>query len=122
MWVGIATLFLLATGLWNYLQIIWTHEKLAPSYHMIAGLKILAGLALFGLAALLAGRSAAAESLRRRMHFWLTVCLLLGVITVALGSVLRSYPRTRKVSSLEDAAPIAASDASRLNRPPDAGD
>lgn len=94
-WVGIATLLLLATGLWNYLQVIKMHERMASSYHMLAGLKMLAGLAMFALAAILAGRSPAAEALRQRMRFWLSVCLLLGLIVVLLGSVLRSYPHTR---------------------------
>ena len=51
-WVGIATLLLLATGLFNYLQIIRQNERMASSYHMIAGMKMLAGIALFFLAAL----------------------------------------------------------------------
>jgi uncharacterized membrane protein len=99
MWVGIATLLLLVTGLWNYLQLIRMHEKLAPSYHMIAGIKILIGFAVFLLAALLAGRSAAARSLRQKFRFWLTACLILGLMTVVLGSVLRSYPRTHKLDA-----------------------
>ena len=99
MWVGIATLLLLVTGLWNYLQIIRMHEKLSPSYHMLAGLKILAGLALFFLAALLAGRSAAAQTLRQKFRVWLTTCLILGIVTVVLGSVLRTYPRIQKVDA-----------------------
>jgi uncharacterized membrane protein len=99
MWVGIATLLLLATGLWNYLQVIKTYERMASSYHMIAGLKMLAGLTVFALAALLAGRSAAAEAMRQRMRFWLTVCLVLGILTVALGSVLRTYPHAPKVDA-----------------------
>jgi uncharacterized membrane protein len=99
MWVGIATLLLLATGFWNYWQMIRMHEKLASSYHMIAGIKILVGLAVFFLAALLAGRSAAAQMIRQKSRTWLTVCLILAVLTVALGSVLRSYPRISKVDS-----------------------
>jgi uncharacterized membrane protein len=99
MWVGIATLLLLVTGLWNYSQMIQMHEKLASSYHMIAGIKMLVGLALFFLAALLAGRSAAAQRLRQKMRFWLTVCLILGILTVALGSVLRTYPRIPKIDA-----------------------
>jgi uncharacterized membrane protein len=97
MWVGIATLLLLVTGIWNYLQMRGMHEKLASSYHMIAGIKMLLGVALFFLAALLAGRTVAAQSLRRRMRFWLTMCLILGILTVALGSVLRAYPRVKRV-------------------------
>jgi uncharacterized membrane protein len=98
-WVGIATLLLLVTGLANYLYIIRSHERLASSYHMIAGMKMLSGIALFLLAALVAGRSPAAATIRQRMRFWLNVALLLGIITVALGSVLRTYPRTPKVDA-----------------------
>jgi uncharacterized membrane protein len=99
MWVGVATLLLLVTGLWNYMQIIKTHERMASSYHMLAGMKMLAGLALFGLAAVLAGRSPAAETLRQRMRLWLNVCLVLGIASVVLGSVLRSYPHTLKIDA-----------------------
>jgi uncharacterized membrane protein len=98
-WVGIATLLLIATGLWNYMQIIKTHERMASSYHMLAGLKMLAGIALFALAALVAGRTATAETLRQRMRYWLSVCLLLGIATIAIGSVLRSYPHTRRIDA-----------------------
>jgi uncharacterized membrane protein len=107
MWVGIATMLLLVTGLWNYMQMIKMHEKLASSYHMVAGLKMLAGIALFLLAALVAGRSPVAETMRPRMRFWLNVCLFLGVITVVLGSVLRTYPRTPKVDAQVPATLIA---------------
>jgi uncharacterized membrane protein len=99
MWVGVASLLLIVTGLWNYMQIIKTNERMASSYHMMAGLKMLSGLALFGLAAVLAGRSPAAETLRQRMRLWLNVCLILGVVTVILGSVLRSYPHVPKVDA-----------------------
>jgi uncharacterized membrane protein len=113
MWVGVATLLLLVTGVWNYLQIIKMHERMASSYHMIAGLKMLSGLALFGLAALLAGRTAAAQTLRGRMRFWLNVCLLVGVITVVLGSVLRPYPRSPKVDAGGPPVLIAPSNTPR---------
>jgi uncharacterized membrane protein len=111
-WVGIATLLLIATGLWNYLQIIRINERMPPSYHMIAGIKMLAGLTLFFLAALVAGRSAAAEALRGRMRFWLNVCLAIGIITVALGSVLRTYPRYPKLDPREAPMLIAPSNTS----------
>jgi uncharacterized membrane protein len=94
-WVGIATLALIATGVFNYLEIRSAYD-LATSYHMIAGIKILLALVLIFLASLLAGRSAAANQLRQRMKFWLSVCLIVGIVTVILGSVLRSYPHTPK--------------------------
>jgi uncharacterized membrane protein len=98
-WVGIATALLLITGIWNYLQIIQQHEKLASPYHMMAGLKMLAAIALFLLAALLAGRTAAAEAIREKWRLWLNVCVILGVVTVILGSVLRSIPHKPKIDA-----------------------
>lgn len=98
-WVGIATALLLITGLFNYVLIMKQHERLASSYHMIAGLKMLAAIAVFLLAALLAGRTATADALREKWRMWLGVCLVLGLVTVILGSVLRTYPRTRKADA-----------------------
>lgn len=95
-WVGITTALLLATGLLNYVLMIKQHEKLATSYHMLVGMKMLVALVVFMLASLLAGRTAAADSLRQKWRMWLTLCLLLAILTVAFGSVLRTYPRTKK--------------------------
>jgi uncharacterized membrane protein len=94
-WVGIATLVLIVTGFFNYIEIVNANDLVA-SYHMMVGIKILVALMLIFLASLLAGRSALADQLRERMKFWLGVCLLLGILVVILGSVLRSYPHTPK--------------------------
>jgi uncharacterized membrane protein len=96
-WVGIATALLIFTGFFNYIMMIKQHERLASSYHMVAGLKMIAGFAVFALAALLAGRTSIADALREKWRMWLTTCLILGIATVMLGSFLRTYPRTRKV-------------------------
>lgn len=95
-WVGITTALLLATGVLNYVLITKQHERLASSYHMLIGMKMLLALAVFLLAALLAGRTAMADSLRQRWRTWLSLCLLLAIVTAAFGSVLRTYPRARK--------------------------
>jgi hypothetical protein len=95
MWVGIATLVLIITGLWNYWQVIREYEKMAASYHMLAGIKMLLALLVFFLAAVLAGKSAVAEQLRQKMKFWLGLCLVVAIAVVILGSVLRSYPHTK---------------------------
>jgi uncharacterized membrane protein len=97
MWIGIATLLLLVTGLWNFVYIVKSNERMGPSYHMIFGLKFLAGLALFLLAALVAGRSVAAEVVREKMRMWVSICLALGILAAALGSVLRTYPHNPKI-------------------------
>jgi uncharacterized membrane protein len=94
-WIGIATLLLLVTGFYNYIEMSKTYE-LAASYHMIVGIKILLSLVLIFLASLLAGRSTMADQLRQRMTFWLGICLMLGILVVVIGSVLRSYPHTLK--------------------------
>ncbi len=97
-WVGIATALLLITGIWNYIQMSKL-DALATSYHMIIGLKMLAAIAVFLLAALLAGRTAVADSIRQNWRLWLNICLLLGIVAVILGSVLRSFPHNPKTNA-----------------------
>src|SRR4051812_12674543 len=99
-WVGIATAILLFTGFWNYVQFSRTYD-LPKTYHMVLGFKILAAIAVFLLAALLAGRTNAVEAIRQKWRLWINVCLLLAVITVIIGSVLRTYPHNRKVDAAE---------------------
>ena len=99
MWVGIASLLLIVTGLYNYLNIAKSYERMAASDHILAGIKMLLGLALLFLAALLAGRSGTAERFRQRMKVWLNVCLLIGLAVVALGSALRAYPHSPKAQT-----------------------
>ncbi len=97
-WIGIASLLLLVTGLWNFIVMVKLNQ-LHWSYHMLGTLKIVLGLALMFLAALLTGRSAAAESIRQKWRLWLGVTLILGIIVVAAGSLMRTYPRTPKLDS-----------------------
>jgi uncharacterized membrane protein len=94
-WVGIATLVLLVTGLFNFVTIIKANQ-IATSYHMLGGIKILVALVIFFFAAALAGRTALAERFRANMKFWLTVTMLIGLVIVMIGSVMRSYPREPK--------------------------
>lgn len=107
-WVGIATALLLITGFYNYIMIIKQNERLASSYHMVAGMKILLAAVVFLLAAFLAGRTAVADAMRQKWRTWLILTLILGIITVGMGSFLRTYPRTKK------GAPAAAP---QLNAP-----
>jgi uncharacterized membrane protein len=97
-WVGIASAFLLVTGLWNFVSMV-TANKLHFTYHILGTLKILLALALMMLAALLAGRTAAADAIRRNWRRWLVITLLIGVITVTVGSIMRTYPRTPKIDT-----------------------
>src|SRR5215211_7638515 len=99
-WVGIATALLLFTGFWNYVEFSRTYD-LPKTYHMVLGFKILAAIAVFLLSALLAGRTNAADAIRQKWRPWINVCLFLAVITVVIGSVLRTYPHNRKVDAVE---------------------
>jgi hypothetical protein len=110
MWTGIAALLLLVTGLWNFIYTVKQNE-LHWSYHVLGTVKIALGLALMILAALLAGRSAAAESIRAKLRFWLSVALLLGILLVMVGSVMRSFPRTLKIEAPNGPQLIAPANA-----------
>jgi hypothetical protein len=68
---------------------------------MLAGIKILLSLALFVLAALLAGRTPLAERLREKFYFWLTTAVLIGVAIVILGGVLRTFDHKRQAAQGE---------------------
>lgn len=96
---GGATALILIAGIINYVLIIKQHERFDASYHMLMGFKILAATGAFLLAALLAGKTAAADAIRQKWRMWLIVCLLLGFVAVALGSVLRTYPHVRKADA-----------------------
>lgn len=108
MWVGIATLVLIVTGLVNFIHIVRTHQSLGGLYHALFGVKILLALVVFLLAAMLAGKSPAGERFRQNMRFWLGVCLVLGVLVVTLGSTLRSIPHVSKVGEPDLIAPANA--------------
>jgi hypothetical protein len=110
MWVGIATLVLLVTGLINFLVIVRTNEPLGANYHAVFGIKVLLALVVFFLAAMLAGKSAAGERFRKNFRQWMGVCLILGIAVVALGSVLRSIPHMPKVGEPDLIAPANATD------------
>jgi uncharacterized membrane protein len=105
-WIGVASLILLATGLWNFISMV-TANKLHFTYHMLGTLKIVLALVLMMFSALLAGRTATADSLRRKWRTWLTLTLLIGIITVAVGSVMRTYPRTPKLDTPPETTIIA---------------
>ncbi len=93
-WIGIATALLLVTGAFNYWKVIELNEKMAGSYHMLLGIKILLGMVLFFLAAILAGRTQLAEQLRHSFRTWINICVLLSVVVVLLASTVRFYKHT----------------------------
>jgi hypothetical protein len=106
MWVGIATLVLIATGLLNFVYILRTNADFEGPYHAVFGIKFLLALVVFFLAAILAGKSAAGARFRKNFRYWMGVCLLLGVVVIALGSVLRSIPHVPKMEEPKLIVPL----------------
>lgn len=94
-WVGVATLLLLATGLFNFItiknQVEAGGEKLEPTYHMLFGIKFLLGLLVIFLAAVLAGRSDTAEKMRCNMGKWLNVAWYSVLAIVVIAALLRTF-------------------------------
>lgn len=81
-------LFLLVSGMWNFVAIIRTYE-VPRVYHMIFGIKFVLAMAIFTVAILLSGRSALADKLRANAPFWLGVNVTMIVAVVILSGVLR---------------------------------
>ncbi len=94
-WVGIATFLLLASGLYNYVTIVRGEKAaghaLPTSYHMLFGIKFLLALLVFFIAAILAGRTSAAERFRANMARWLKIAWTAVMAIVIIGALLRTY-------------------------------
>jgi len=93
-WVGITTAFLLLTGIYNLILIIGEAKadgvKLPPTYHMLFGVKFLLGLIVMFIAAILAGKTEAADRFRGQMRKWLNIGWLAAVAIIVIAAVLRS--------------------------------
>lgn len=103
MLVGIGTGLLLISGLYNAAMFSIRYE-LPSYYHALLGIKIVLGLVIFMLAALLAGRTGAAEKLRQKFSMWLGITILLVVAVVVLGAVMKLTPRVPKAEKSANAA------------------
>jgi len=94
-WVGIATFFLLASGIYNFMAILKeakaAGDPLSPTYHVLFLIKFLLALSVMFLAAILAGKTAAAERFRSHMDRWLNIAWLAALAIVVLAAVMRSY-------------------------------
>jgi hypothetical protein len=93
------TLLLLLSGFYNlFFVILWPNEKLPPLYHMLFGLKFLLALALFFVAAALAGRSGLGARLRGSLGRWLDLAIVAALAIVVLAAVMRTIPKIPKVA------------------------
>jgi putative copper export protein len=107
MLIGIGTALLLVSGLYNTARIEMTME-LPPIYHPLLGVKLILGLIVFALAALVSGRSGLAQKMQTNLHMWLLVTLLLAVATLTVAAWMRSLPHSLKQP---EAPPVAVTQA-----------
>ena len=87
--VGICTLILLVSGLYNYLVVSVPKHKGDGLYHGLMGLKMLAALAVFFFSAALAGKSEKLAGIRRKRNLWTTTTVLLGTLAVLIAGYLK---------------------------------
>ncbi len=96
-WVGLASLFLLVSGLVNFMNIMSLAKAagtpLPSTYHMLFGIKFLLGLFVMFLAAILSGRTTLAEKFRQKMGKWLGIAWASSLAIVVIGAILRTFPR-----------------------------
>lgn len=94
-WVGAASLFLLVSGLMNFLNINSTAKAagapLPSAYHMMFGIKFLLGLFVMFVAAILAGRTPLADRFREKSGMWLNLGLAASLAIVIVGAILRTF-------------------------------
>jgi putative copper export protein len=97
MWIHASVLFLLATGLANFILFLeaaknWStewRETYYTAYQMLFGIKFLLALAIFALAEILVGRSAGTQKIRDNARVWVNLNLALAVAVVIISGTLR---------------------------------
>jgi uncharacterized membrane protein len=102
--------FLLLSGFYNFAVTVVDY-RVPKWYHMVFGIKFLLALVIFMVASLLAGKTSAAEKLRKNLKFWLNLNIILAVIVVCLSGVLRTAVKTPKG---EPGAPVSAEETTDL--------
>ena len=94
-WVGITTLLLLVTGLYNLMTVIGQTKadgiQLPPTYHMLFGAKFLLAILVMFIAAILAGKTEAAERFRGSMGKWLNIAWLAAMAIIVIAAMLRTF-------------------------------
>ena len=102
--VAACTLLLLVTGIVNFVRNVQTYS-IDSKYHMLLGIKLLLGLALFFLAAILAGKTGLAKTMRQNSGTWLPLAVVLAIALAMMGGLMRQIPRTAKIQLPEISAP-----------------
>lgn len=99
---------LLLSGAYNFVVVISNYEKMPPPYHALFGVKFLVALAVMIVAAMVAGRSSAAQKMQRGLTKWLNILVLLVVSVFVLGAWLKNLPHVPKGEEITSEAPAFA--------------
>ena len=113
--VAAAIGFLLLSGLYNIAYISMEYE-LPPWYHPLFGIKFLLAFGIFTLASLLAGKTPAAENLRRHQKMWLNVNIVLAVLVVCISGILRTAEQDTQAGGRGRNAVRAQADQAGIHR------
>ena len=94
-WVMVASTFLLASGMYSYLTNVWDAKvpgakALPMTYHMLFLVKFLLALAVMYIAAITAGKSAAAERARTNIARWLKLGWSAVMAIVIIAGMMRA--------------------------------
>ena len=96
--VMISTLFLLVSGLWNFMTIYGRYDLPTGYMHCVAT-KFLLALAMFFFSARVAGRSESAVRFRQNVGLWLKVNSVLAILLVGLAGYMKVMDHRPKADS-----------------------
>lgn len=90
--------FLLVSGLVNIglIEALTTAPKEYAWYRPLFAIKFVLALAIFAIASLLSGKTAAAEKLRKNARFWLNLNITLAVALVCISGVMSKALKIKK--------------------------
>lgn len=100
-WAGIvmaATLLLVVSGVFNFLNIMAGIEKLPPAYHMMFGVKFLLAMFVFFVAAGTAGKSPMAVNMQASAQKWLNLAIGAMLLIFVLGAAMRTFEKVPKAA------------------------
>jgi len=112
--VMLTTAVLLLSGFYNYFVVISAARagtiELARFYHPLIGVKIILAMLVFFLAAILSGRSPAAERFQANMRLWMNVMVVAVLVIIGLASVLKVAGRVPATDNTPTPVQTAARD------------
>ena len=92
----LASLLLIASGLVNTARASIEYRFPNGDYHLLLAAKLVLALLIFALAALLTGRSAAAQKVRANASLWLNVLLVASLVLLGLAAAMKLAVREPK--------------------------